>query len=185
MSGLTKPKRDRPVRTIAVTASEIAPINPLLELTQPGGPYPPGHALLTDGMGGYDIESTFRPYFLSFAVPSAVPKLDTAWVTHHGISTETCGPVIPLSANVIALSISVTSATLPATVYLCELLARSNGKESIVGSLELLGSSKRAWRRDLSIHLDAGTELAVRVRQTEGHQRSRFSGGIIMVELEN
>lgn len=30
-------------------------VNPLIELTQPGGPYPSGYTLITDGYGGYAI----------------------------------------------------------------------------------------------------------------------------------
>ena len=186
MSGLSKPRRSQDTKFVAVTAAEIAPIDPLLELTQPGGPYPPGHAIVTDGMGGYVIESTLRPYFLSFALDRAVPKLGYRWLKHHGIETDKCGPVIPVSLNLVATSISTDFAISRTSKYSCEIMTRDGGSWDRLVTFDIVADdARRTVITGLSVHIPARSELGLRITQTDGARKSKFDNLICLLELEN
>lgn len=184
MSGLTKTRRGK-LEKIVVTASGIAPIDPIIELTQPGGPFPPGYAILSDGLGGWIIEQTFRPYFLGFAFSEAVPKLGEVWCRHQGVDTSKCGPVVTLSTNIIGLSASVDAGPLKTAAYVCEILLHTKGGLEPLAEIKLDLEDRKRHRRDLSVHLDAGAELAIRLRQVTGQRKSKFTCGHVLVELEN
>ena len=186
MSGLSKPGKSQNTKFVAVTAAEIAPIDPLLELTQPGGPYPPGHSIVTDGMGGYVIESTLRPYFLSFGLDLAVPKHGARWLTHQGVDTEVCGPIIPLSANIVAITLSASCKSAKSANYLCEILMRCEESWKNLASYNFGDEDSRRLVIDkLSLPVPAKAELGVRLSQTEGGRKSKFDKLICLLELEN
>lgn len=185
MSGLSKPSQAKDTKFVTVTAAEIAPIDPLLELTQPGGPFPAGHAIITDGMGGYIIESTLRPYLLSFSLTESVPKQGVAWFSHAGVSSEDCGPILPVSANLVAVSLSTDKSALKAASYECEVLERVESSWKLLTTLRLEGSTRKKLVEGISVPLPKGTEIGVRVSQKSGSRKSRFSAGVLLLELEN
>ena len=183
MSGLTKPHHISHKKIISVSTTELSPIDPTLELSQPGGPYPPGYAILTDGLGGFIFESTLRPYFLSFALRGDVPAGSTVWLEHHGIATNICGPVLMLPVNLIGISLSVDLSQSKSDKCRCEVLARTGEVTQPLADL-LLINGRSTFRRDLCVDIEAGAEIVVKLSRG-GRKMSILRSCIVMLEFEN
>lgn len=154
-------------------------VDPTVELTQPGGPFPYGEGLLTDGAGGYTIAPTLRPYLLSFAVPGRVYAGERLSCQHHGLDSTDVGFVTMFDSNLIGLSISVNQAVLEGNTYkVCVIV------EGEVRSTLELKQRDRAFRRDLSEPIPAGSMIGVYVEQGASVGDSAFSAGIVGLELE-
>jgi len=182
MSGLHKPSVTK--TTVVIGGGGL--VDPTVEITQPGGPYGYGEAILTDGGGSYTIAPTLRPYFISFCVPTQVGVGASVDCEHQGVPTSLVGFPVPLATNLIAIAISVDAAVQDGHAYDVEILLDPAGAAEVIGSLGIDADDKNStFRRDLSVKLDAGAELGARVAQTKGWQASAFSVGIITIELES
>jgi len=181
MSGLNKPAK----QVIVVDPDRIGGVivDPLIGITQPGGPYPPFHAILTDGMGGYTIEPTLRPYFLSFKLPCkpdvfGIPAVASG-CEHQGVDTSRVGIVLPLATNLIAISVSV---------YRDDPLGHDgkltieifSHKSGVIASLEVNAGEPRCFRRDLNEKIPAGDVIGARLVSTYDYRHI----GIVTIELE-
>lgn len=185
MSFLSKPVVSEVVGT-AVDAGGAGGglVDPTLEITQPGGPFPFGHGILADGAGSYTLAATLRPYFISFTLPAQVGIGATVDCEHQGVVTSTSGFIVPFAANLIAITISVDTAAQAAHTYDIEIVRDPTGTPVVVGTLTLDPGERTDFRRDLSVAIAAGVELGARVIQTAGTLASVFSTGIIVAELE-
>ena len=184
MSGLFKPTGASPGGVGDPTSAGGVIVDPTVEITQPGGPFPSGHAILADGLGGYTIDSTLRPYFLSFNLPGQVGIGGTVFCEHQNVDTSSAGVIIPLASNLIAISVSVDTAVAAATDDAIEVLSDPAGAPSVLASISLDTGERTDFRRDLSVAVIAGTELGVRFVQTTGAAPSLFVTGIVNIELE-
>jgi len=185
MSGLYKPKGELAGTAVDPGGSGSGLIDPTVEITQPGGPFGYGDAILTDGAGGYTIASTLRPYLFSFKIPAQVGIGGTVDCEHGGVVTTSAGLVIPLGTNLIAITVSVDVAVQAAHTYDIEIVRDPTGAPVVIGTLELdSADGRKTFRRDLSVGLAAGVELGARITQTAGTLASAFSEGLIGIELE-
>jgi len=181
MSGI-RSKSTKTKTTIVVGGGGL--VDPTVEITQPGGPYNYGEAILTDGAGGYTIAPTLRPYFVSFRIPSCVKTGGYVDCEHQGVITSTAGFVLTLPTNLIAISVSVDLVAETDHAYIIEIVKDPTGDSVVVGSLVLEPKERYAFRRDLSVELDAGDEIGARVVHGLGARDSTFSTGIIVAEFE-
>jgi len=183
--GLHKPaggasdSTDTPVRN-----SSGVLVDPTLEVTQPGGPFPVGDAILTDGLGGYFIGPTFRPYLLSFSLPAGIDAGGTVNCEHQGVNTSVAGIVIPFATSLIAITVSVDTAVKVAHAYDIEIVSNPAGKPVVLATLSLQPQKRTHFQRNLSVAVEAGTELGARITQTSGTLASAFSTGLVSIELE-
>ena len=185
MSGLTRRRREiKPSGVHTATAAEIAPIDPTLELTQPGGPYSYGHSLLTDGMGGYVIETTLRSNMLGMTLNTPVGKLSSTWCDYQGVDTSKCGLVAMSEMTLIGLSVSTDKETLKSSEYLCEILIKNGKTFSRLAVLPLGGGNRKNFRRDLSVNIPAGSELSAKITQIKGSRKSKFTTAVFLIETE-
>jgi hypothetical protein len=176
-------KRQGPRAGDRSTAGGII-VDPIIELTQPGGPFPMGHALLTDGLGGYMLDSTLRPYLLSFGLNNRVPANGSTNCSYQGVDTSKVGLVIPFESNLIAISIAINIELSAKDSYTVEIFGRRGNAGKTLGQLVLVPGNRTAFRRDLSVEIPAGTELGARVIHTMGNSDSVFTSGLISIELE-
>ena len=157
-------------------------VDPTVEIIQPGGPFPYGDAILTDGAGSYTIAPTLRPYFVSFKVPSKIEAEGLVDCEHQGVSTAVVGFPVPLSLNLIAISVVLDAPVGKGAVYHVEIL---RDLTEVIGRLKITPADKRrAVRRDLSVSVQEGAELSARVVHTSGKRISTFSTGLVVIELE-
>ena len=174
MSGLFKPTGSSPGGVGDPASAGGVIVDPTVEITQPGGPFPVGHAILADGLGGYSIASTLRPYFLGFKLPAQVPLSSSVFCEYQSVATDSAGVIIPLATNLIAISVSVDAAVAASTSYDVEILSDPAGSPSVIASLSLDATERTDFRRDLSVAISAGTELGARFTQTTGSAGSLF-----------
>jgi len=157
-------------------------VDPTVEIIQPGGPFPYGDVILTDGAGGYTIAPTLRPYFVSFRIPSKIEAGESVDCEHQGVSTAVVGFPVPLPLNLIAISVALDLPIDQGAVYHVEIL---RDLTDVIGRLRITPADKKcAVRRDLSVPVQEGSELSARVVHTSGKRLSTFSTGIVVVELE-
>jgi hypothetical protein len=183
MSGVSRPSTTK-VQYIR-PGKDLGLVDPTVEIMQPGGPFPYGEAILTDGAGGYTIAPTLRPYLFSFKIPSGTGVGDTVDCEFNGIATSTVGLVLPLKTNLIAITVVVDAIVRKGCSYVVEILQDPVDNPTVVETLKLtVKDGRKTFRRDLSVELKAGVELAARIRQTTGKTASAFSGGHVGVELE-
>jgi hypothetical protein len=185
MSGLFKPKGELTGTAVDPAGGGAGLVDPLTEITQPGGPFPFGDAILADGAGSYTITSTLRPYFISFRIPSQVGIGATVDCEHQGVVTTTSGFITTLATSLIGISVSVDAAIQASHTYDIEIIRDPTGTPVVVGTLEIDSVDGRTtFRRDLSVAVTAGTELGARITQTAGTLASVFVAGLISIELE-
>lgn len=184
MSGLNKRIVPRPSEPLDNDNKSSIIVDPTIELTQPGGPYPVGYALITDGMGGYTIDSTLKPYFVGFTLVSSVPPNSSVYCLHHGISSGEVGVVTTVPATIVGISISLNVAVDKNECYVVELIDDPIDKNEVIAKFDLTYGKRKHFRRDLSIRIDAGTEMSVIVRNTSDAE-SPFNTGLINIELES
>jgi len=158
-------------------------VDPTVELTQPGGPYPYGDALLTDGAGGYTIAPTLRPYLLTFSIPGRLGHNEQRACLHQGVDSLVSGVVLTTAANLIGLAVSVDQ-PVHVGAYRVEALLLTDDGPRLLGAVDLDGGKRRNVEVGLNIPISAGSEVGVRVLQTAGNLDSPFSTGIVTVELE-
>jgi hypothetical protein len=184
MSGLnrTTPTDPGPVRQHTRIEGLI---DPTVELTQPGGPFPYGEALLTDGAGGYTIAPTLRPYLITFrySKSTGIAPGTAAYCDHQGVLTDLLGIPIPFAANIIGVGVALSHPTEAAQTFLVEIFQIMDHANVVFATLEIGSNVRRSFRRDLSVALASGAELGARIRHTAG-AGSSFTKGIVSVELE-
>ena len=182
MSGVSR--LPRIIAQQVAAGKALGMVDPTVEITQPGGPFPYGEAILTDGGGGYTIAATLRPYLYDLRVPSQVGRehIDCEF---NGVSTSTVGVILPLTTNLIAITVVVDVAVRKDASYVVEVVEDSVADPKVIATLVLDASDvRKAFRRDLSVEIKAGSELGVRVRQITGERPSVFSIGRVGIELE-
>jgi hypothetical protein len=158
-------------------------IDPLLELTQPGGPFPYGHAILTDGGGNYVIAPTLRPYIVGFTIVGGVPGGGLRFLDYQNVATLSAGFVLPFAANLMGISVAVD--TVAVNSYNIEILRNPTVAAPIVlGTLSLDTGERTDFRRDLSVAIPAGAEIGARMVLSAGAGASAFLSGVVSVELE-
>jgi len=186
MSGLTKPKGPLTGAVVNLGSAALGLVDPTVELTQPGGPFDYGEAILTDGAGGYTIAPTLRPYFRSFRIPDQVPLGGIINCEYQGVLTTVAGAINPLVTNLIAITVVVGTAAIAAgTSYTVEIVRDPATAPTVIGTLVIDdGDGRSTFRRDLSVGIPAGVEIGARITQTAGASPSTFSEGIIDIELE-
>lgn len=157
-------------------------IDPTLEITQPGGPFPYGYSILTDGAGAYVIAPTLRPYILGFSVAGGVPDGGTRYMDYQNVATSFVGVVLPLATNLIAITVAVD--VIDANTYDVEIVSDPTGAPVVLGTLTLDPGERTDYRRDLSVAIPAGTELGARLVRTVGAGASAFGAVAVSIELE-
>jgi hypothetical protein len=158
-------------------------VDPTVELTQPGGPFDYGEALLTDGRGGYTIAPSLRPYFLGYAIPRQLEQGEALACEHHGVDSTVAGFVVTLTLNLIGVSLNLNKSIRRGAAYQVEVLVGCSGKMRCIAKLDIERGAT-TFRRDLSEEIKAGQALGVRIRQTKGTKQSVFTGGLVGLELE-
>ena len=186
MSGLYKPNPGGS-GIDGTVADPVGPggviVDPLTEITQPGGPFPVGHAILADGLGGYSLAATLRPYDLGFALPGSIPGGGSRFCDFQGVATSLAGYVVTLATNIIGISVAVNVAAV--NTYAVQILLSPTAAAPVVlATLSLDGTERTDFRRDLSVAVAAGAELGARLVRTAGAGASSFNRAIIGVELE-
>lgn len=180
MSGLNK----QPPRQTG-QAPVAGLIDPTVELTQPGGPFPYGETLLTDGFGGYTIGATLRPYTISFRIPRSVAPAGTVPCEHQGVSSDLVGVPLPRSANLVCIVTAVDRPILPPFRYAVDVFVIDEGSLQVIASVEI-GAAKRRWLVDgFSVEIDSRSEVGVRIRHLAGGGISPFTTGLVVLELES
>jgi len=179
MSGLQRPTT---VQESRVTVKGVV-VDPLVDVTQPGGPYDYGEAILTDGAGNYTIAPTLRPYLLGFTLRGPVPDDDYGLsADYQGISTARMGLVLPFQANLIAITLAVSEPS--KNSYVFEVVQEPAEEAKVLSGIVLEQGERKVFRRDLSVEIEAGSELGVCARLEGGEGSSFFDAAIIGVELE-
>lgn len=180
MSGLNK----QPPRQTG-QAPVAGLIDPTVELTQPGGPFPYGETLLTDGFGGYTIGATLRPYTISFRIPRSVEPAGTVPCEHQGVSSDLVGVPIPRSANLVSIVAVVDHPVPPPFRYAIDVIVLDGGSPRVVASVEI-GAAKRRWLVDgFSVEIDSRFEVGVQLRHLAGDGVSPFTTGLVVLEMES
>lgn len=184
VSGLNKQPAVGP--TIESRIPQIGLVDPTVELSQPGGPFPYGEAILTDGAGGYTIAQTLRPYLITFCFSkyTGVTLGGCDYCDHQGMSTDLIGVPIPFGANIIGVAVSLSHATKDDHRFLVEIFKIMDRTNIVIATLDVGPDVRRAFRRDLSVELEAGAEVGVRLRHTVGETLLPFTKAIISLELE-
>jgi len=173
------------VTAVDVGGAGGGPVDPTIEITQPGGPFPFGHGILADGAGGYLLAPTLRPYFLGFSLPAQVGVGGTVACEHQGVDTSISGVVVPFACSLIGISVAVDEAVQPAHSYAIEIVSDPTSTPTVLGTLLLNTTDERTdFRRDLSVAISAGLEIGARFIQTAGDSSSAFTTGIVNIELE-
>lgn len=157
-------------------------IDPTTELLQPGGPFPAGHAILTDGFGCFTIAQPLRTYMLSFTLGSSISQGGYIWCDYHGISSESAGVVIGRSIRLTTITCSLN--TVDSGSYVVEVLSDHKNNDTPVATLEIGAFKRLYYSRNYNVLLIEGSELSIRIRQTVGQRPSTFSDGIVTIELE-
>lgn len=158
-------------------------IDPLTEITQPGGPYPYGNAILTDGAGNYTIAPTLRPYIFGFTLVGGVPGGGLRFLDYQNTATSSAGLVLPFATNLIGITVAVDAVAVNS--YDIEILRDPTAAAPVVlGTLALDTGERTDFRRDLSVAIPAGAEIGARMVLSAGAGASTFLAGIISVELE-
>lgn len=184
MSGLNRQPSN--VRRVEQHTRVEGLVDPTVELSQPGGPFPYGEALLTDGAGSYTIGPTLRPYLLTFRFsnPTGVALTGCGYCDHQGVLTDLLGVPLPFAANIIGIGVSLSHETKKGQGALVEVFRIMEHANVVVAVLSVEQEMRSAFRRDLSVDLPAGAELGVRLRHVAGEQVLPFTKAIVSVELE-
>lgn len=174
MSGLSRKSVDR------ILVRDEGMVNPTVELTQPGGPYDYGESLLTDGTGSWIIAPTLRPCYLTFSIPD-VPLSDQCVGQHQGIYSDLAGVVMMAPTMIIGISVALEQSAKDDPLVV-EVFERTDSDISVIAELPVRG--RKSFRRDLSVTVNAGAELGVRLVATFGGVGELAFPGVIAVELE-
>lgn len=161
-------------------------IDPTVELTQPGGPFPYGDTLLTDGAGSYTIGPTLRPYLITFHFSklTGVTQGGCDYCDHQGVLTDLIGVPLPFGANIIGIAVAMSHPTEKNHRFLVEIFKIMDHANIVIATLDVGPGVRRAFRRDLSVALEAGAELGARLRHTVGETVLPFTKAIVSLELE-
>lgn len=170
MSSLSRPRIvEHPSRQKGV------PVHPTIDLTQPGGPYPYGDAIIADGAGAWIIAPTLRPYLLSFSLTEPIEVGETLVCQHQGANV---GFTTMLVTRLVGLSITTNEDLEPGSRFVAIVLIDGEA----VGELGI-EKGRKAWRRDLDHALPVGSTIEVAVMHAAG-RGSSFDQTVVGVELE-
>lgn len=174
MSGL-----QRPGGTTSGTAVDpVSPGGVLIdpsEITQPGGPYPAGFVLETDGSGGWVIVAsgaTARSIDIGFHHQNGVPASGTRFLRFGDriISSQTGFRLPSTAATLVGLSIQVQN--LSTNTYRFDLLDDPAGRAAgptAIGGASLVLPASTLFVRDRTLSVAIGDiEIGARMVRTLG-----------------
>ena len=189
MSGLVRPGGT----TSGTAVDPVGPGGVLIdpsEITQPGGPYPAGFVLETDGSGGWVIvpnAASARAIDVGFHHQGGVPSSGTRFLRFGDriISSQTGFRLPSTAATLVGLSIQVQTAS--ANDYVFQLLADPAGRAAgptVIAGAALALTAGNVFARDRTLSVAIGDiELGGWMVRTAG------SGGglgqmLVMAEFE-
>jgi len=162
-------------------------IDPLTELTQPGGPLPAGTAIIADGLGGYIFGSPAGAdvrFAVQFHHDAGVPSFGTRYLRYgEGVHTSQAGFRMTADGQLRGITVQVN--TTSTNDYDIEILRDPAGRAGgpfVLGTLALPAGSLFAVDRSLAVAVTTAMEIGARVVRSSGSGVSSFTALVVKTE---
>lgn len=187
MSGVVKrERRQQEIKVVERYNTGGVIVDPTIDIAQPGGPFPVGHAILADGMGGYTIDAPYRPYLLSFYL--AAQQMAPGWelpFKFNGVDTTKLGPSLPFDCHIVGYSatVNIDPSGGPNQLALTITSRGLKGEISADAVPILIEEHPVVYDRSLAVEYFRGSQLSLVLRNV-GDEDISFTDILLTLELQ-